>query len=1316
MANNDSGSLSYSLNIDTSQISKEIRNVEKQLSTISMIADMSVNTDAEQIIKAIKNALMAEDFKLKVTLDDSFDATAKKAFSVLDSTAKGALDGFLSGGWQGGVAGAALNGVLGLVSAYMDYSEELERLDIETAQTIKGIDQQKQSVNTLLGELIDLTDNTTNSNATTSERIRLLNELSELEPALAESIRQQATNQNVLNEAMQQYNTLAEFKKFSIFLANDNRGLFSDSLLETLDELGKVESKLKIAEFKVQKTYNKAYEIFKGNLSGQYAKDMEGLSDDTLKRIDQIFAAKESEAKKVENLFNLLHRSTQGIGSISFKESAAQIGLRNIIGGSMNDDTLTEFKRASYDFNKEKETAEKAIQEFTDNLKAHMSANGLDIKENEGEIKKYIKTWGELSEYAQKEILSKIGIKWDEPKEELSQWQQELQNILGDSISIGVTTTMPQAIADIRSKYAILKQSMESLEPVLIKAKYNFEKDEFEGNINDPFALNARTQYLANKNVKNGYEQAGEKFNIQFEAPKATPKATGLQKDEILEKYKAQIELIKKLSDVYKQNKEIWDDKTALEKTFESYKSQLEALKLTKEDIADPISLFKGIQSKVANNKNRSKEIDKIVLDDIHKVAQEGQKEEWKKLNDEIEKVKKAYELYESIRAKLGEDKAKEFVKSDTGVDISTDSFGTYFEEVISGNAHMASKMANDLKEKYGAKTKETLTGLLQDFQTTEDKANAIKEKYNERLKQLEYNKDSMDFIRYSSTKEQITNQMASELAPLNKAVLEKTEMYKKLFEDASKLSDKELNNLIQKFRTAIQAAYSEGTKEDGLFHLSIDGEDITKTGDELTAFVEKVDKEEKKLKEKNPFKTLGESFGKLYENSLMIDKLNEDIALLKVQKSKTTDPQEIAKLDEEISKTEKTVQSLKAQNATTWANMATQITNATKKATDLGNSFVSLFSSFAPGDTDTAATMNDIIGIVGGVGEAGAGIARIASGDIIGGLTQGIKGVASVVSSITSLGDRKHEKRIKQLQKAIDESKTAYKELGREAAKSFDNGKFDTQKKQLVELQQQQALIQQQIDSENKKKKTDKDKIKGWEEQKQQLKHDAEDLITSMSEEIRGSVGSMASSIADSLISAFEAGENAQEAMFKAIKDNLKKVIADMFMRTVIVKMLQPMFDEMDKMLGKKEDGTFSKYTFTPEEVKRLVAMGDNISGNIWDTFESGGWKDIFKQLTGGSNQKELSGLSKGVQGMTEDTAMILEAYMNTIRDVVISVMMNNENQLSVLQTSQMIQSQILTEVSAINSNTVALNRAFQSVIAQSGGDNGAGIRVYVK
>ena len=70
--NNDLGSLSYSLNIDTSKHPDTLRDVEKQIAAIGAVHKIDVNVDDKKFIEQIGKILYGEDFKIKVSLDESY--------------------------------------------------------------------------------------------------------------------------------------------------------------------------------------------------------------------------------------------------------------------------------------------------------------------------------------------------------------------------------------------------------------------------------------------------------------------------------------------------------------------------------------------------------------------------------------------------------------------------------------------------------------------------------------------------------------------------------------------------------------------------------------------------------------------------------------------------------------------------------------------------------------------------------------------------------------------------------------------------------------------------------------------------------------------------------------------------------------------------------------------------------------------------------------------------------------------------------------------------------------------------------------------
>lgn len=802
--------------------------------------------------------------------------------------------------------------------------------------------------------------------------------------------------------------------------------------------------------------------------------------------------------------------------------------------------------------------------------------------------------------------------------------------------------------------------------------------------------------------------------------PKSSEKAGKEAEDARLAKYKAEIALVKEANGAYKKYLDVLDESNAKAKVEENFAAQFKGLGIDIKYASNELAYYQSISDKLSKGTSKKdvalwNSVNKEIGGTQSEEEIEALKKQWQDLNDLFDLKKEAYALRDMYMQKgVSKEVSESFVKQIYG-DIPLE-FDNFQDDVSAKLSDASSNWGSDagkaFKKRFGQEAKNSFLEMLDKFQTTQQKIDGINYKYTQIFKDLETQKGKVSAEVYAGMVANAETAKAEELAAVTATAIQMTDAYQRMFGNISEMSEKELNYLIQKWKTALAEAKRN---MDGTFSISLDGQQFTTTEQQIASFTKKVLASESELRQKNPFKALKDSLAELKNDSLLKNKLNDEKNLLTKERDSAIasgDVEKAKELNDSLDDVEESLKGINAKSATTWAKMAKQIDAVIAQVLDIGKSISSIFESFGA-DEDTTGTLDDIMGIVGGLGDAASGVGRIMSGDIIGGVAQGVKGIAGVISSITSLSDRKHEKQIRRLQEAINASKIAYEELGRAAAKALGNAEYDTKKLQIAELKRQQQLIQGQIKSEKDKKKTDKDKIKNWEEEYRQLGYEIEDTITEITESLTGNIKDMANEMTNALVEAFEAGDDAQEAMFKSIKNNLKQTISKQFQKTVVESALAPLFKRMNEMLGIDDQGNATYKRFTPEQVKELIGMAGDISEDVMDIFNSGGWKEIFDALT---NSGELSGLSKGIQGLTEDTAQIIEAYLNTIRDVTISIMMNSENQLSVLQASQLIQSQILTEVATMSSATVSMNNALRSVIAQSNGDNGAGIRVYIK
>ena len=198
----------------------------------------------------------------------------------------------------------------------------------------------------------------------------------------------------------------------------------------------------------------------------------------------------------------------------------------------------------------------------------------------------------------------------------------------------------------------------------------------------------------------------------------------------------------------------------------------------------------------------------------------------------------------------------------------------------------------------------------------------------------------------------------------------------------------------------------------------------------------------------------------------------------------------------------------------------------------------------------------------------------------------------------------------------------------------------FQLYELQKQNLKEQQVLIQQQIQAEKNKKKTDKDKIAEWEEAIKDIDTQLEDMERSMMETLAGTdTKSAIDEFADALVEAYCQGEDAAEALGQKTKEVLKNAVVEALKRQFLAKAI----DEAIQFLGgAMEDGTLD-----PWEKSKFEAMV-NAAG---DTFNAAleGIGDWIKDMDAVA-EKEDDPLTGAIKGMSEQAADVLAGRANAI------------------------------------------------------------------
>jgi GH24 family phage-related lysozyme (muramidase) len=321
-------------------------------------------------------------------------------------------------------------------------------------------------------------------------------------------------------------------------------------------------------------------------------------------------------------------------------------------------------------------------------------------------------------------------------------------------------------------------------------------------------------------------------------------------------------------------------------------------------------------------------------------------------------------------------------------------------------------------------------------------------------------------------------------------------------------------------------------------------------------------------------------------------------------------------------------------------ANAATKIFDDVKNAAD------ALGADTESGGWERAGIAMEMVGGVSS--ELTQGLANFASGNYAEALANVVGMVTKLVSGFAKLHDQKYQDTIEAQAEEVERLGKAYEKLEAATEKAYSIEQLQKANEELernVELQI--ASYKAMIAAERAKKDTDDDQISAWNEELAALTEQWEDLQASLLEGVGGvskdNYRSQTREFVDSWVSAFKETGNGLQGLKDNFREFFDNIIAEQAAMRVTEKFLEPFYESLNEAL--------KDYELTAEESKGLREMVEKIAPDLSSALEK-----IWGQLggSGGGDAGSLSALQKGIQGITEDTAQIIEAYMNSIRGYV--------------------------------------------------------------
>ena len=317
-------------------------------------------------------------------------------------------------------------------------------------------------------------------------------------------------------------------------------------------------------------------------------------------------------------------------------------------------------------------------------------------------------------------------------------------------------------------------------------------------------------------------------------------------------------------------------------------------------------------------------------------------------------------------------------------------------------------------------------------------------------------------------------------------------------------------------------------------------------------------------------------------------------------------------------------------------------------------------------------------------------------NGDIGGVIKGGVGSVTSWITAIARGHDKKLDNAIKKSAREVKNLENAYKNLEWEISNQLTAVTKEQSKKMLADLQNTQKELEKQLESEQKKKKSDADKILDMEQSLEEAKQRIRTFYQEMANDRYGiDLDNWADNIASALVNAFAEGKDAAVEFDNAVADIMKDVVGNIIKISVVKPAMEELKDFLFGSKGIATTNSDSGVEISASEAADLVGKLSLLKSQI-DNGKSiyTVVADAMKSLGIDMNGKDSSAMTSGIKGITENQADLLASYINAIRaDVAIEreMMMTALPTLSMgIQQWNVIAQQQVAHQEQIASNTL--------------------------
>lgn len=1103
---------------------------------------------------------------------------------------------------------------------------------------------------------------------------------------------------NALNDTKEAYRLLNAIKGTSEHANEATDGYFDDSFLENINDYIDAEERV-----------NKII----GRMSGSYIEYSTAMQKVIAKHGDFAKAASGKPLKEQLSILKEYPKALASLNNElpftgGYRDDIFQ--LRKAWKNSKRiymEDVLPDMKDFLSGYKSRLKAAGWDLENLSD---AQKIAIGLDISSFFDTFEKMPKYMRDF--FNEKTLEEEFNIKINAEYTEASQSFSDLQKKFNEATDgqfeaqIKVSTDSEKIIEGIQKGYKEAKETTNQLKPVLIKAGIDLSGI---GAIDLSKLPDWQKQIVSDYKKAFDTMQAGEKGAKEIGFSLTDPNKDKSKKDAFAKRLKERVNLLKEAYSEYKKWTDIVGKGEAASKVKES--GIFDSLFKGKEPVnivnyRDELNkILNQLDDKTKERRELKVSIRKVLLDIDANAMKEASDKATKELERYVSDVSKKWDIYKQlINAGASKKDASTYAfgfltdyeneaqylidtvqkkLKEKAVDLPFTLSDDEAESILGGKDSplykQFFKVWKDAKEAF-EKDKVSIalddTKVIANARSTIEKIRILSEQYASKTG-LSVGKNGElvgDTSGLNNVQKAYLDEYNKKLIELKSTLLQLLPEWEKIFGDKEQrsFSDlKEAERIAREIKNNAKVSYDSDGKPNGFtsFFTKDDGsiENVKGAYSLLDKLIKAIPQLQDAQLAVNPFKTLAKNVKELFTSEKDSDKLEK----------------KIGRLGESA-----------AESADLVGNFAGQMS--------------SMFDAL--GNEGMADTMGNVQDAMSSISNIGQGFAK---GGIVGGIAAAAGEAVNWIGKIAQAHDKKLDKaieksklRAQQLQyiyeqidgilerflgsgtelKLVDaeNDRTRLNQLNNQIEAIRNKGKiniFDLMslqkyKQEAEKLQKrvsaydeggaygyQRALMQEQLSELEKqrqaeidKKKTDDSKVADYENQIAEMKQQIKDFAEETAESLYGiNLKDWASQLGDALYEAWQKGEDGAEAF----KNKVADIMGDVMNSILKISILEPAMQQLQKMLFGEDgmSGYFGKdFSLDERELESIADYLMGVSEKTDDYYSMLDKLNNYMEKKYGISMKEEeedsgSGLSKGIQNVTENTANLLASYINAIR-----------------------------------------------------------------